>query len=420
MCAFSNRKQLCLPKLAIYEFLTHSYICRMRKISADYVFPISSPPIKNGTIFIDDNGIILDVFSRQSELPAADCEVYKGIITPGFVNAHCHLELSHLKGEVSERKGLTGFISELMLKRDKFPLEQIKSAVALAEEEMLRNGIVAVGDISNTDHSFEQKNKNRLSYHTFIEAFDLHADKAQHTLDASLRMQTSNSALRTSITPHAPYSVSGKLMELIDSLKQPLLSIHSQETASENELFGSGTGPLAELMQRAGVDVDSKRSAKNPLLFVLGRMLEARKILLVHNTYTSKEDIDLIRFYALSTGYEAVCCVCPRANLYIENRLPDIPLFIQEGMKLCIGTDSYASNWSLSILDEMKTISKYFPAIPLDTLVASATRNGAEALDFEKELGTIEKGKKPGLNLLTGIDLEKMKLSEGVEVKRLI
>src|SRR3954462_12303757 len=129
----------------------------MRKISADYIFPVSSPPVKNGVVIIDDNGIILEVLPPSG---GQDSEKYSGIICPGFVNAHCHLELSHLKGQISEKKGLAGFISELIPKRGKFSPEEIKTAISSAEDEMLRNGIVAVGDISNTDDSFEQKRKN--------------------------------------------------------------------------------------------------------------------------------------------------------------------------------------------------------------------------------------------------------------------
>jgi cytosine/adenosine deaminase-related metal-dependent hydrolase len=391
----------------------------MRKISADYIFPVSSPPIKNGVVVVDDNGMIA---SPPAPLlgERGDIEKYDGVIVPGFVNTHCHLELSHLKGQVTEHKGLTGFISEIVPKRAAYSPGQIKSAIESAEDEMFLNGIVAIGDISNTNHSFELKKKNRLAYHTFIEAFDLSADKAKEIFDTAVSLNSQFSILNSSITPHAPYSVSGKLLELIDGLKQPFRSIHNQESASENELFLSGSGPLAEFMKKAGVDVDLKRRAKSSLLFVFGTLIETKKILLVHNTYTSKEDIELIRHYVNGTGCEVTLCLCPRANLFIENRLPDIPMFLEKGMKLTLGTDSYASNWSLSILEEMKTISKHFPAIPFETLITWATKNGAEFLGFEKELGTIEMGKKPGLNLIIGIDSEKMKLSDGVEVKRLV
>lgn len=392
----------------------------MRRISSDYIFPVSSPPVKNGVVGVDDEGRIVSSPTPLLKQERGDVEFYEGIIVPGFVNSHCHMELSHLKGQLSEKKGLTGFISELVPQRDKFSVDEVKAALINAEEEMIRNGIVAVGDISNTDHSFDQKKKNKLSYHTFIEAFDINAEKAKSTFDLAVNLNTQYSILNTSITPHAPYSVSGKLMELIDSLKQPILSIHNQETASENELFLFGTGLLAELMQKAGAEVDSKRRAKKSLLFTLGSLIEAKKILLVHNTYTSKEDIDLIRYYVSGSECEVALCLCPRANLYVENRLPDIPMFLESGMKLTLGTDSYASNWSLSILEEMKTISKHFPSISFETLLTWATTNGAEFLGMDKELGAIEKGKRPGLNLLTGISIDKMKISEDTRVKKIV
>ena len=388
----------------------------MRKISADYIFPVSSPPIKNGVITVDDNGTIIEVAEDKGE---SEIEKFSGIIVPGFVNTHCHLELSHLKGQLSENKGLTGFISELVPKRGIFSSEQIKSAIESAEDEMLRNGIAAVGDISNTDYSFGQKKKGNILYHTFLEVFDLVPEKAEQKISEAKSLISKLMSPSVSITPHAPYSASGKLMELIDNLKQPFLSIHNQESFSENELFSSGIGPLAEFMKKAGVDMDSKTRAKKPLLFILGALIETKKILLVHNTYTSKEDIEIIKHYSQGAECEAVLCLCPRANLYIENCLPDIPMFMNEGMKITLGTDSYASNWSLSILEEMKTISKYFPQIPFETILVWGTKNGADFFGLENEIGTIEKGKKPGLSLLKGMN-EKFELSEKVSVQKLI
>jgi len=393
----------------------------MRKISADYIFPVSAPPIKNGVVVVDEEGIIVEVTPPPTPSSGGqDIEKYSGVIVPGFVNTHCHLELSHLKGQVSEKKGLIGFISELIPKRNQFSAEQINAAIIKADEEMHRNGIVAVGDISNTDHSFEQKGKSKIQYHTFIEVFDLIAAKAEKTFQDAKLLTSAISHQPFSITPHSPYSISGKLLELIDSLKPPILSVHSQETSSEEELFISGTGTLAELMRNAGVDIAAKQREKSSLLFLLSRLLESEKIMLVHNTYTTKKDVELIKNYMHASGCEIAMCLCPGANLYIENRLPDVPMLLEAGMKLTLGTDSYASNWNLSILDEMKIISKHFPQIPFETMLIWATKNGAELLGFDKELGIIEKGKKPGLNLITGIDLEKMELGNKMVVRRLI
>ncbi len=410
---------------------SHLYIrSSMRKISADYIFPVSSPPIKNGVVNVDEDGIVLEV-TKDEGRGTGNVEKHDGIIVPGFVNAHCHLELSHLKGQVSEKSGLTGFISELVPKRGQFSDDHVKAAIITADEEMFRNGIVAVGDISNTDHSFDQKRKSKITYHTFVEAFDLVSEKAKEkfedaqTLNLKLArpnepFRNGRETLNSSVVPHAPYSVSGKLLELIDNLKQPLISIHNQETASENELFASGTGLLAEMMRKSGVDMDVKKRAKKSLLFTFGALIETKKVLLVHNTYMTEEDIELIRQFTSISEPEAVLCLCPNANLYIENRLPDIPTFIEAGMKLTLGTDSYASNWNLSILEEMKTIAKFFPKIPFENLLTWATKNGAEILGMEKEFGTIEKGKSPGLNLITGIDLHTWGLSDHTKAQKIL
>ena len=112
--------------------------------------------------------------------------------------------------------------------------------------------------------------------------------------------------------------------------------------------------------------------------------------------------------------------LCPNSNLFIEDRLPNVELLRFHGLNICLGTDSLSSNHSLSVLDEMITLHQYFPNIPFGELVQWATGNGAKALRMEKQIGTIEPGKQPGLNLITGMDLQQLKLLPGSHVKRLI
>ena len=392
----------------------------MRKISADYIFPVSSPPIKNGVVTIDDSGIITSLPTPLPGERGVEMEVYNGVIVPGFVNTHCHIELSHLKGQMNERKGLPGFISDIIAIRNNFSVDEIKSAVSGAEEEMIRNGIVAVGDISNTDHSFGQKKKRNLLYHTFIEVFDLDPAKAEQVFSEGVDLRNTLSGFHSSIVPHAPYTVSKQLIELINGQGEEILSIHNQETPSEDELFISGTGQMAELMKKFGVDTASKLTGKSSLHSVLNGLTKAKKIVLVHNTYTTDRDISQLTGNLKPETWNLYFATCPNANLYIENKLPDYNLFMKENLKMCIGTDSYASNWSLSVLDEMKTIATHFPHISFETLLLWATKNGAEALGFEKELGTIEKGKKPGLNLIKGMDLARIQLTDKSDVQKLV
>lgn len=394
----------------------------MRKISADYIFPISSEPIKNGIITIDDDGLILNV-ANENQHNKSEIEFYNGIICPGFINTHCHLELSHLRGQVAEHTGMTGFINDFISKRTAFSIEEIHRAITNAEAEMIKNGIVAVGDISNNSNTFKQKGKGNLLYHTFIEIFNSDPNKANEVFENALNLKsqlaTLNVKLSSSIVPHAPYTMSEKLLKMIDEYaakNKSFISIHNQESEGESELFISKSGVMFDSFMKMGLNPNLiRQTGVNSLKSTLPFLKNAAKLLLVHNTFTSKEDIEWAESQISKS--QIYFCTCPNANLYIENKLPNYNYFIEKNAQVTIGTDSLASNWSLSVLDELKTITKHYPEIPLQTLLLWATKNGADFLEF-KQLGTIEKGKKPGLNLLKNID--GLKISEKTEVVKLV
>ena len=189
----------------------------MRQISDDCIFPVTSAPIVNGILRLTDDAEVIDILKPGDEgYDLNSAEIHEGWLIPGLVNAHCHIELSHLHNTVKEHTGLDGFLEELMLVRESDELT-IKQAIQEADAEMWRNGIVAVGDISNSAASFETKNNSPIRYHTFIELFGLNATNAEsifmygeNLLDQLLKNQRNNSG---NINPHAPYSVSNPLME---------------------------------------------------------------------------------------------------------------------------------------------------------------------------------------------------------------
>ncbi len=403
------------------------YLCPfMHHITADYVFPISSPPIKNGVVIADEEGEIVEVLPpekyEQGDLSGNIVfEKYSGIICPGFINAHCHLELSHLKGKVSEGKTLPAFIGEVVQHREA-EKEIIAAAIARAEDEMIANGIVAVGDICNTADTVFQKKKKRLHYHNFIELFDIipaNSDK-EFEKGFALMKEFNETGSTSSLSPHAPYTVSPQLLKRIYEhayLHDSILTLHNQETKSENEMFRSKSGALFEKLSTFGNLYDNwKPSGFSSLASTLVHLPKCNKTMLVHNTYSTEEDITWAHLYSSVIWW----CFCGNANLYIENRLPDFQTFIDASCKILLGTDSYASNWSLSILDEMKTISKHSPKIKLQQLLKWATLNGANFFGWKKQLGSLEKGKRPGINLITDVNLETMALTVYSEVKPLV
>lgn len=399
----------------------------MRKLAAEIVFTISSEPVKNGIVTIDGEGTVLDVSTGDPHHP--EIEFFEGIICPGFINTHCHLELSHMRALLEEKSGMANFIRGILSKRAIHSAEDIHHAIELAEEEMIRNGIVAVGDISNTNDTLKQKAKGNIHYHTFIELFHPDPSKAAEIFDKGLKLEhefqrPQQLKSTVSIAPHAPYTMSETLLELINgytSKHNTITSLHNQESKGEDDLFISRSGALFDLFKELGFDTGFfRQTGVNALRSTLPFLTDAQKLLLVHNTFTTAEDIiwaeELLRSSS-GNNMRLYWCTCPNANLYIENRLPDYNHFLKTNCKVTVGTDSLASNWSLSILDELKTITRHYPSIPLQTLLTWATKNGAEFLGLN-HLGTIEKGKKPGLNLLK--NTQALTISDKTAVMKLI
>ncbi len=377
----------------------------MRKITADYLHPISSTPIPNGVLILDDDGKILAI-EKQEAHDATSLEKYSGILVPGFINAHCHLELSHMKGKVDTGTGLLPFITNVVSFRD-VPQEEIQEAIENADREMQEAGIVAVGDISNKIDTFQRKAVSPIRYYSFIEMFDFIQDAmAEATFQqykAVYDQHPEGNGNQFTAVPHAPYSVSASLFNKINTLNngQGTVSIHNQETPDEQDLFLHKGGGFPELFGSFGMSFeDFKPTGKTAIHYALDNMDAACKTLFVHNTLTNKADIEA----AHNWNDKVYWASCPNANLYIENRLPDYQAFLDTDAKVCLGTDSLTSNWQLSILEEMKTISRYKSFIPLEILLKWATINGAEALGFDDVLGSFEVGKSPGVNLISGLD----------------
>ncbi|MFZ9386488.1 MAG: amidohydrolase family protein [Chitinophagaceae bacterium] len=140
-------------------------------------------------------------------------------------------------------------------------------------------------------------------------------------------------------------------------------------------------------------------TGKSSIRSVLPHFNNGQTILLVHNSYMPEEDIVWANEFADANGLRLVYCLCVNANLYIEDKVPPVGLFIKHGCEIVLGTDSYSSNWQLSIVREMDVLRQHFPDLPLDTVLQWATSNGARALRWEQDLGSFEKGKRPGVVL---------------------
>ncbi|HLL43659.1 MAG TPA: amidohydrolase family protein [Segetibacter sp.] len=390
----------------------------LRKLQADYLFNGLEILSSGKVIICNDKGVIEEILDQKEA--GEGIEKFNGILTPGFVNCHCHLELSHMRGLIPERTGLIDFVFSVVTQRH-FPEEEIREAIAAAEHEMIQNGIVAAGDISNNLLTIQQKLNHNLHYYNFVEASGWLPDVAtQRFARSKEHFDTYSKYLPTSIVPHAPYSVSDALWNLIKPyFKNKVVSIHNQETVFEDELFLQNSGDFVRMYQMMNLDNSFyEASGKSSLQTYFSRLEEASHVLLVHNTFTKEQDVTFVK--NTRPGNSVSFCLCVNANQYIERSIPPVDILRKQGCNIVLGTDSLASNWSLSILDEMKTIQNKFPSIPLEELLRWATINGAQALQMNDKLGSFEKGKQPGIVLLHNLDVNQKEILHPAKVERLI
>ncbi|MBB2145876.1 amidohydrolase family protein [Pedobacter sp. LMG 31464] len=385
----------------------------LKYLSANWIFPVSSKPIKNGVIGVSEDGSINAVLTKEEAQGIENIQYYDGFLVPGFINTHCHLELSHLHQKIAEKTGLTTFIKQILGLRQQ-PEEEIILAMQSADQEMYENGIVAVGDISNLLISKSVKLESKIYYHTFVEVFGFNRP-SEPIIEQGLQLKKDFAPLKASVVPHAPYSVSSSLFDDIEKVTSfdDILSIHNQETAGENELFETGTGKFADFFAEVGIaQSDAHNSNKNSLKYHLPQLSKKVNTLLVHNTFSSKADVD----FAKKEHQKLYWCLCPNANLYIENTLPDVDLLKEENLKITLGTDSLASNHQLNILAEMQTLQEH-KNVSFEELLKWATLNGAEFLGIESQFGSLGIGKKPGVVLIS--NAENGVINKETTIKRL-
>ena len=306
--------------------------------------------------------------------------------------------------------GLIPFLLDVVGKRD-FPMETILDRIEKAEKEMFQDGIVAVGDIGNTANTLETKRNSKIRWNNFVEVLSFSDEMSPKRMqeysevlkafnDAELELEKDH--FKSALVPHAPYTISNLTFKEINRLTPgAVISMHNQEHPAEDVLYKTGEGDYLPFLKIFGFDASPfPITGKSALRSCLPHFNNKQRVLLVHNTFIPEEDIAFAINYAKEHLAGVHFCLCPNANLYIENKMPPILKLMEQGADLVLGTDSYSSNWQLSIASEIKTINERLPEIPLETILRWATINGARALGREDELGSFEKGKKPGVVLL--------------------
>jgi aminodeoxyfutalosine deaminase len=357
----------------------------------------SADLIHNGTIFLPKNTVV--TLSEHGEIldigqnAHAAVQHLDGLLCPSFINAHCHLELSYLHGKIPKHTGLVSFLQHVNKLNYQPNTDEVLNAISTQDDTMYRNGISAVADICNNTNSVQQKAISKIYYHNFIETFGaLPSAAEQRWLQAKQVHKQFSSA---TITPHACYSISQELFALINqSIKgDKLLSIHNQESQQEDELTIYGTGEFVSMLNSINPNIPTQAHHLTALEYTLSQLPAAQKMLFVHNTFSAQNDVQ----EAVQKLRETYWCVCPAANMYIEQKIN--PLYKQLhdlGLCIVVGTDSLASNDKLCMVHELYNLHQYLPDLKIEHTLQWATKNGAQMLGLN-DLGEIKVGKKPQL-----------------------
>ena len=379
-----------------------------RRIAASYVYTLESDePLRNGYIEFDENdGTVIEV--GKCDDPSSE-EFYAGALVPGFVNAHCHVELSHLHKKFRKGTGMAGFIDQINELRDWAGREKKAELVKVWMDKMWEDGVSAMADISNDDSSFEVKASHKMYTRTFLEVFGSEPHMCDGVMEdvTELHKTASEQGLDAAPTPHSCYTMSPQLLSASAAagLKDGYLSYHSQESQEEEDLLMSGSGAMYENRVRNNMSTPPV-TGESSLKYFIDRLADAapapydQHILLVHNVCLQQGDIDAAKKVMKNVYW----VVCPLSNIFIHNALPPIPLMRSNDLAITVGTDSLSSNDDLSMIRELECLHKNFPEVPMNEIFKWASLNGARFLSKEQELGSFARGKKPGIVLITDID----------------
>ncbi len=391
----------------------------MKRFSAQYIITASGAILKRGIVTTDDQGLILKIEDTKGKLrESSSIQYFNGIIVPGFVNCHAHLELSDMKGKVEKGGGLGSFITAVRENRNP-DTDKALEAIRDYDRVLYQTGTSAVADICNSTLTFKTKEKSSIYYINLLEIFGLNPDDIESKLAyiLSLRDEASLYSLLSWIVPHSVYSLSSGLFEKISPLiaDNDITSIHFLESEQERLLIDQLSGPMLDSFKLIGIDKTILKNRVADHISVIEKYLPSYgSLILVHNTFATETDIS-----RLNQRPETWWCLCPGSNLYIENTLPPLNNLIKHKASIVLGTDSLASNESLNLLEELKILQQNFHSITLNQLIQWACKNGADALRLP-HLGTIETGKSPGLVLIEDCDLENIRLTSRSKSRRLI
>ncbi|MBX7186828.1 MAG: amidohydrolase family protein [Vicinamibacteria bacterium] len=358
---------------------------------AAFVLPVASPPIRDGFVAVRD-GVVIGVGPIGERPPAgegAEVDLGSVILMPGFVNAHTHLELSHLEGALNGERGFVTWIEDQLRVRAERPADEASAGIQKAIAFLLASGTAAVADVSNSLATAGPLRESGLHALVLHEILGFDPTKADRVLDQTRAaraplLETGSAVFRIEVAAHAPHSISRELFALLIA-DGGVKSIHVAESRAEDDFLRDGSGDWRGFLDRRVGPVAFTAPGTTPVRYLDALGVLRPGLLAVHCVRVDESDARLL------AARGAVAVLCPRSNEFLGNGVPPLALLLSSGVSLALGTDSLASCASLDVLEDARFLARRFPRVPGAAILHALTRGGAVALGFE-DLGEIRAG----------------------------
>tara|TARA_B100000315_G_scaffold251296_1_gene285828 strand:+ start:9419 stop:10651 length:1233 start_codon:yes stop_codon:yes gene_type:complete len=366
------------------------------RINAKYILPVTSPVIQNGSILIKNGKI--QFIGRESDCPHAHDQVScypDHLIMPGLVNAHTHLSLSRLKNKIKSGIAFNSWIKEIISYNESLTEVDEKDASKEGIKNLIATGTTTIGDISRSGFSTDVMQSMRVRGVVFLEIIGFKKSMKEDQMNRVHELLWNckgDGLVKCGLSPHATYSVSPQLIKLsyrLANVKKLPLVMHIAETKEELEFIEKGEGALRKLLESLDRWEPQWKPQKISPIKYLENSGALKGITGVHLNHINDEDLKIIK----KNNVSVVCC--PKSNRWFEReRSQHLAKFLENNINVAIGTDSLASNETLNMFEELILIKKQLSEMSYETLLKMATINGARALGLEKEVGSLQTGKK--------------------------
>jgi cytosine/adenosine deaminase-related metal-dependent hydrolase len=367
-----------------------------------WVLPVSQPPIQEGAVVVQGGQIRAVGPAREvlSDFKGLICDHGSGAILPGLVNCHTHLEFSALAGRIPPQERWEAWLAAALAQREALDPTAVETGIVQGIEALRRSGTALVGEVSNTGASLPHLENSPLAYHLFYECLGFHLKERlelgecfEFFADAAVAGNPCVSA-----AAHAPYSVSAALFQAVSRWNGEARpqTVHLGESRAELDFLAAGHGFFQDLLKSRGRwREDFRPPASSPTSYLHALDFLGPRTLAVHGVWLDEPDCQLLA----RSGTWLV--LCPRANRYTGAGVPPVDRLLETGVNLALGTDSLAGNWDLNLFGEMRWLHRNFPAYPGDLWLRLGTLNGARALGRDRDLGSLEPGKKAALGFVS-------------------